>query len=334
MGIAIRETKLVNDRIRLSLDIYHSGKSKFENLRLIIHAKPKTSIEKEHNKNTWKLAESIKAKRILELQDNNFDVQSGFKYKGNFLEYFKKLTDERKNSLGTYSNWYSAYRHLVEFSNGRHVTFDDVSDRFLIMFKEYLLNVIGRRNKKLIASSAANYLTKIKSALKQAEDERIISDNPAKRIKGIKTEESYRNYLLKEEMDLLVKTTCSSPIIKKAFLFSCLSGLRWSDIEKLTWGDLIYSETEAKWKIHFRQKKTRTLEWLPLQDQAKDLLGNKGDDDQRVFKGLTYGAWNNVQLKNWIASAGIKKQITFHCARHTFATLLLTNGVELYTVSK
>ena len=70
MSVKIRETSLVNDRIRLSLDIYHQGKSKFENLRLYLFGKPKTQIEKDHNKRTRVLAESIKAKRVLDIQED------------------------------------------------------------------------------------------------------------------------------------------------------------------------------------------------------------------------------------------------------------------------
>jgi len=127
MGVAIRETKLTKERIRLSLDIYHKGKSKFENLQLYLFGKPKTQIEKDHNKRTRVLAESVKAKRVLELQEDRYNVHTGFKSQGSFIEYFKRLTRERKNtSYGNYSIWYAVCRHLALFTNGRDVTFEGV----------------------------------------------------------------------------------------------------------------------------------------------------------------------------------------------------------------
>jgi len=85
------------------------------------------------------------------------------------------------------------------------------------------------------------------------------------------------------------------------FLFSCLTGLRWSDIEKLKWSEL---------------------------------LEEQGEPDKKIFTGLKYGNWNKTHIKDWMTEAGITKKITFHCARHTYATLQLSLGTDIYTVSK
>jgi integrase len=118
------------------------------------------------------------------------------------------------------------------------------------------------------------------------------------------------------------------------FLFSCLTGLRWSDVSNLSWKDLVYSETELRWKIHFTQKKTRSTEWLPISNQAYELLGNRGENDEKIFKGIVYNVYTNRVLAEWVLSAGINKHISWHCSRHSFATLLLTNGADIFTVSK
>lgn len=335
MGVAIRETKLTKDRIRLSLDIYHKGKSKFENLKLLIYEKPKTPAEREHNKRTRQLAENIKAKKILDMQEDKYNIHTGFKKQGSFIEYFKRLTRERRSSGGNYGNWYSTCKHLVNFANGKNVTFEDCDDKFLNKFKDYLLHGrVTKGNQNLSNASASSYLNKIKAALSLAQDENIITDNPGKRVKGISVEEGMRQYLLLEELRLLSKEECKIPIMKKAFLFSCLTGLRWSDIDKLTWGEIGYSKSEEKWKIFFRQKKTKNVEYHPITEQAYSLLGKHGEDKERVFKGLKYSAWNNFILAEWVLLAGIKKHITFHSGRHTYAVLLLTEGADIYTVSK
>lgn len=73
---------------------------------------------------------------------------------------------------------------------------------------------------------------------------------------------------------------------------------------------------------------------LPISEQAIQLLGERKDGKQKVFDGLTYSAYSNKHLFQWIGAAGITKDITFHCFRHTFATLQLSKGTDIYTVSK
>lgn len=86
--------------------------------------------------------------------------------------------------------------------------------------------------------------------------------------------------------------------------------------------------------IRFRQKKTKGAETLPISKQDFSLLGEPQDKDERVFKGLKYSAWHNLKLQQWMMRAGISKTITFHCARHSYATLQLSAGTDIYTVSK
>lgn len=121
--------------------------------------------------------------------------------------------------------------------------------------------------------------------------------------------------------------------IKITFQFSCLTGLRWSDIFKMKWSEI--KSSKGEYKIVFNQQKTKQLEYLPIFNQAKELLGKVGEPDERVFKGLRYSNYMNMELQRWVINAGItNKIITFHCARHSFATLQLTYGTDLYTVSK
>ena len=84
----------------------------------------------------------------------------------------------------------------------------------------------------------------------------------------------------------------------------------------------------------FRQKKTKGAETQPISEQAFKLLGKRGDLNEIIFDGLNYSVWSNLKLQQWVMKAGISKTITFHCARHTYATLLLTMGTDIYTVSK
>jgi hypothetical protein len=235
MSIHLRETKLSKNRIRLSLDIYTQGRSHYENLNLFLYDKPETKLEREHNKRTKELAENIKSKRIIELQERRFNVNTGFKSQASFLQYFKKLTEERKRSAGNYDNWYSTYKHLWNFVDGKDITFTQCDEVFLTNFKRYLQNgKVTKGHNVLSSCSASSYLCKVKAALNQAFSEKVIADNPAKSIKGIKVPEHRREFLLAEELRKLYNKECTISILKSAFLFSCLTGLRWSNVNKLT----------------------------------------------------------------------------------------------------
>jgi integrase len=117
-------------------------------------------------------------------------------------------------------------------------------------------------------------------------------------------------------------------------MFSIYTGLRTSDIEKLTWGEM--TQTKEGCMIKFRQKKTKGFEYLPINEKASSFCGEKGTETDFVFKGLNdpCNATKNKYLKLWVALAGIDKEITFHSFRHTHATLLIDKGIDLYTVSK
>ena len=151
-------------------------------------------------------------------------------------------------------------------------------------------------------------------------------------VKATRTEDVHREYLTIEELQRLVKTDCSYPVLKDAFIFSCLTGMRWSDINKLTWGEV--QEFDGGTRVVFRQKKTRGLEYLDISEQAVRSMGPRGRAAERVFSGLKYSAWHNLALREWCMKAGITKHITFHCGRHTFAVLQLSLGTEIYTLSK
>lgn len=327
-------------KISLYLEIYkgyikEEGKIKhirdYEYLDYFLYEKPKNQVEKQHNAEHLKFAEAVRAQRFLEIQNGTYGFNNVHLLNANFIEYFKKLAEERKESSGNYGNWDSALKQLVKYA-GKIVPFKNVTIEFCEGFKEFLLTNKTKTGKPLAKNSVISYLNKLKAALNQAFDDKNINENPAKRIKNIKADESSREYLTKEEVEALIETDCRYEILKRAFLFSCFTGMRWSDVNKLTWKDV--QKFENRYRIHFTQKKTRGVEYLDIPDIALKYMGEKGEPDERVFVGLKYSAYMNTALARWVLKAGITKTITFHCARHTYATFLLTKGVEIYTVSK
>ena len=109
--------------------------------------------------------------------------------------------------------------------------------------------------------------------------------------------------------------------------------MRFSDIKNLVWSELEYIKGNGYF-IKFKQQKTKGVEVMPISEQAYSLMGERNEPTNKVFEGLTYSAYENKHLYQWIGAAGITKNITFHCFRHTFATLQLSMGTDIYTVSK
>ena len=171
------------------------------------------------------------------------------------------------------------------------------------------------------------------TALATAYERRIIERNPANLARPIRAENAMREFLTLNEVKRLVETKCNQPVLKDAFLFCVLTGLRWSDIAHLTWEE-VKGNVGDGWHLHFKQRKTKIYQVLPITPQAKELLGKRFESNEAIFKGLKYSSKTSIELCRWAIAAGIAKRITFHSARHTHATLLLSHGVDIYTVSK
>lgn len=249
-----------------------------------------------------------------------------------FIDYFKQLTNKRISS--NQSNWLSALYYLESFSGG-NLKFADLNEGVLDEFKAFLLTTkrISSKNLYLSRNSAASYFNKIKAALRQAYHDGILHYDLNSKIQPIKPEETRREYLTLGELNSLVKTPCDNDTLKRAALFSALTGLRFSDIQKMTWQEIEFIEGQGYF-IKFKQQKTKSIEVMPISDQAYGLCGQRNDGSMKVFHGLSYSAYHNKHLTQWIISAGITKKITFHNFRHTYATLQLYNGTDIYTVSK
>ncbi len=348
--VTLRQKSISKERKSLYLDFYpaiphpKTGKpTRREFLGLYIFENP-NPIDKQHNTETLKIANSIKQKRENYL--NKPEIYSQYEKKQlkikelgeqNFVEYFRILANKRKAS--NHDNWVSALNYLENFTNG-NLKFADLNEKFLEDFKEYLLTTKSNRSteKTLSQNSAVSYFNKVKAALKQAYKDGILQQDLNAKIKPIKAAETRREYLTIDELNKLVKTLCNNPLLKRAALFSALTGLRFSDIQKMVWGELEYIEGQG-YLLKFSQKKTKGVEDLPISEQAYSFTNgaeNPKDmpQDKPVFEGLKYSAYHNKHLFQWIGAAGITKNITFHNFRHTFATLQLFKGTDIYTISK
>ena len=304
----------------------------YEYLNLYLFDKPKTPSDKQHNKDMLRLAESIKAKRELDIINGIYGFNNQSKQSVNFIKFFESLKEKRIDSHGNYGNWDSALKHFRFFA-GEQITFQEIDRFFCERFKDYLLKSAKKRNGGLLSkSSASSYFNKFRAVLKEAVKQQIINYNPSVDIPSIKIPERETVFLTIDEIRMIAKTDCRYPVLKRAFLFGCFTGLRWSDINKLRWGNV--KQIGDKMRVVFNQHKTKGLQYQDLNDQARALMGEVGSPDDLVFSGLKYSSYMNVELTKWMLKSRITKDITFHCSRHSFAMMLIKMGVDIYTVSK
>ena len=253
----------------------------------------------------------------------------------NFIEYFGKITVKRhaNSSNSIRINWLRTNEFLKQFT-GDTLLFSRIDNGIAEEFKRFLLSAPcgGNRNGTISHNTAATYFSIFKAGLKQAFVDGYLTVDVSAKIKGIQEQESRREYLSVEELNTLVATPCERGVLKRAALFSALTGLRHCDIQKLRWKEISIDGNQAR--LNFTQQKTKGVEYTPISGQALQLCGEPRKPEQFVFEDLPDPSWISRPLKQWVEAAGIKKNITFHCFRHTFATLQLSNGTDIYTVSK
>ncbi len=346
--VHLRKKKLKTGKLSLYIEYYKgtqtlvNGKVKhlrdYEYLQLYLISNPNSSSEKKKNREQLELAEQILAIRKSEIYQGKYRIQNNHRGRTTLLDFYEMKKEERYQTKGNYDNWDAAQKHLERYCPN-HITFNDVDIDFIKGFKKYLDTVAVTKSKKNLSQNTKHtYFNKFKACLNAAFEEGYLKENLIKKVKGFAMGESTREYLTSDELQRLSKTPCKFPILKRAFLFSTLTGIRWSDINKLVWSEVRdEGKDEASnsiFRIVFQQKKTEGVEYLYISKQARNLLGEREEPKDRVFRNLHYSAHMNLQLLRWCMFAGITKHITFHSARHTNAVLLLENGADIYTVSK
>ncbi|PXY01866.1 integrase [Marinifilum breve] len=330
--VTLRKKAISKGRYSLFLDYYPAIRNpatmkmtRREYLGIYIYQNPKTTIEKEYNKEVLHKAEGIRAIRVQSLINEEFGFLDKHKQKANFLNFFYEV------ALSKDQKWMMVYAHFSIFVNGQ-CKFEDVTIDLCRSFRSYLLNAKQLKNKKLNVSnnSAASYFSTFRALLKIAYRDKYIPENINNYLEKIETEDTKIEYLTLEELKKLANTPCNIPVLKSASLFSCLTGLRISDVLKLDWNEIVLA-SDGEFCMRIRTEKTETETTLPLSKEALELCGKPGSG--KVFEGLERSMVYQP-LKKWIEQAGITKKITFHCFRHTFATLQIALGTDIYTVSK
>lgn len=246
------------------------------------------------------------------------------------IAYYCNMMEKHKDSPGTYGNWRSNLiylkSHVRACNDCDDIAWTNLTKEWVEAYRQLLIDRLPSHN------SAAAYFGKFRACLRSAFRDGLIGCNLADIVCAVPMEETERSYLTLDELQRMVATDCQLRGLKRAFLFSCLTGLRRSDVERLTWDRII--EEAGFTRIKFRQKKTRNLEYLDIAPQAVRLIGKRSETEGRVFADFHYSSHALRRLREWAERAKVAKHITFHTSRHTFAVLLLTTGSDLYTVQR
>lgn len=348
--VRLRMKSLANGNQSLYLDIYKNGHRTYEFLKLYL-IQGETAEIKAQNENTLRAAYAIKAERNLEVANSIAGISNVIhRSKTTLLELLDMYMQYHLKQGASYSRRHTiagANHHIRTFAKkylrNPKILLKDIDADFCTGYVEYLKKKATvnheKSTKKLTVNTQASYYDHLVTVLNFAINNDLLDKNPASRIPSRLRphgERYTRGFLVIDEIKRLIKTPCYREEQKRMFLFSCFTGLRASDVCDLRWGD-IHKSDEGYLVIERKMIKTKENIVIPLSKPALNFLPNMPNDAQpkdyvysiRCLKNMT------KNLLRWAEAAGIEnKRVTFHVARHTFATLELTQGADIYTVSK
>ena len=241
-----------------------------------------------------------------------------------FYKFFQNYYEDKYSKSTTRKPFQNTLTHLKKFS-GKKTTIESINKNFCFQFKNYL-------DKTDLKNSSKNtYLQKFKEVVLILVDEKKLIENPFPKKYSFKPNTPDRQYLTEAELKLLIQTDYPdySFDVCNAFIFSCLTGLRWGDLEQLKFSDI------KKGVLKIKQGKTKEFVEFDLPNRALKIVGTmKTYNQDFIFENIGSNTRGNKKIKEWVDSAGIDKVVTWHVARHTFACLLILKNVDLYHISK
>ncbi len=310
-----KEVSKKNKPYKYQLDYVHNGKRIRETIKSVEFLPIDT---KEQRKEKERVINKIKNDLEIDLANQSTGLITRQLQKASFILYFKNLSETK--SPNTKIAWDNTLLHIIKF-HGKKLKFEDITENWIEKFTKYLLINLSQ-------NSARTYLQKISAALNTAVRQKIILENPYRFLNKPKKEEIEMVYLVKEEIQEIIDTGFFDDEVKNAFLFGCYTGLRFSDISLLKWSNIKNNQ------IQLTQTKTKGSVYIPLSNNAENILVKQRSNKEFIFKLSSHNSSVNRTLKKLIKKTTIEKEVSFHSSRHTFATLLITSGVNVFTVSK
>lgn len=299
---------------------------KYEFLNLEVYSNPKTKDQRLFNKTIEEISESIRCQRYIQIVKRDYNFLGKDNLEGDFLEYFHRNADFHGPKFE------AARLHFEEFC-GHSCKFKDLSPslcekyRFYILHDKHLVNC----DKSIKHNTASSYFNVFLNIVKLAFKDNIIPDDYTKDVRPIKwNHDINKDYLTVEEIQLLEHMKYDKhPQLPQACLFSIYTGLRRSDILDLKWEHFVRRGNHVY--IEKKIVKTEMFVRLPLSRDALRIIG-KRKKEGTVFTELTISILN-IHVKRWLELANIRKHITFHCFRHTYAMMLTEKGISTNIIS-
>ncbi len=327
MSVKIRKRPNSDGTISLRLDIYHNGVRTYEKLSHLQLCKPTSPADRELNKRNLQLAETIRVAKAAQLQGSDYNIETTIDSNVSIVdwmnEYIESYTKADKRNM---SGALGRFEDFLKTKKIKRVTFNSI-DAFLI---EDFIEFLEKHHK---GEGPISYYKRFKKMLKHAYRKGVLKTNVLDKVeRKCHGKADKKDTLTIAEIQLLSETPINSPEVRKAALFSCVTGLAWADIKKLTWSQ-IKLQTRTIEFVRSKQKKDNETYINPLNDTALQLIGELKDPKELVFD-LPTADGANATLKDWVKRAKIDKKITWHNLRHSFGTNLIYNNIDILTTSK
>ena len=299
---------------------------KYEFLNLEVYSNPKTKDQRLFNKTIEEISESIRCQRYIQIVRRDYNFLGKDNLDGDFLEYFHRNADFHGPKFE------AARLHFEEFC-GHSCKFKDLSPSLCEKYRFYILHDkhLANCDKSIKHNTASSYFNVFLNIVKLAFKDNIIPDDYTKDVRPIKwNHDINKDYLTVEEIQLLEHMKYDKhPQLPQACLFSIYTGLRRSDILDLKWEHFVRRGNHVY--IEKKIVKTEMFVRLPLSRDALRIIG-KRKKEGTVFTELTISILN-IHVKRWLELANIRKHITFHCFRHTYAMMLTEKGISTNIIS-
>lgn len=329
-----------------------NGKRVREMLNVVLKIETDWNVKRE-NEEKLRL-QVIKCNEInADIERTGVDFQPRIKSKVRLIDFIDMVGEEALRETGNrhsiYATMNSLKKHVIAFK-GEDVLFQSVDEDWVRGFVEYVkhdaLNINFTRTKneerrkenKISQNTQHRLIVNLNFVLNKAVKNKLISANPMDCLdkkEKVSAVDGTREYLTDDEVKMLMQTpfTHGHYHIKEAFLFSCFTGLRFSDLKQLKMSDFRIDKKNGRY-LRIKMVKTKEPLKIFIPDVAFNLLPDAESDDAPVFS-LPKNDFANKSLQKWVKDSGITdKRITFHCGRHSTATLLLSAGIPIAIVSR
>lgn len=321
MKIKKRTKKLTGGYLTLFLDIHPgNGLPRYKwYSKMKYKEKPKTHLERDMIKKVNAFVDEYSAKLLFESTRLENGLAEKWRTGEDFFSFANKYIEQQLH-LSDLRMFRAALKQFKEYSNRSSLPCYTINETYLRGWVKELEN-------KYHGETPHNYFKKIKRIISAACDERLFRENPARNIQVKRSVYRIKAVLSVEEINLLWKTPCSNNDVKRGFLFSSLTALRFCDIGALKWCHIKQSH------LYIIQQKTKLPVQVPLGQKSIELLGERKNDNDFVFSLPTHNGCIKT-LRSWTEKAGLNKQVTWHSARHSMATNLISSNVNVAVVSK